>query len=200
MTEDNNVDRICGIFSLKGIYGTNKIKIIHEQNVNLKMHEYMSDTLIERYEISKNVYGEIYKCNITDTYLMSSKKLPMWYVSVIYEKPLRRMLLFKLYLCFTINKKISKMKELLDDEIEGLYDLELVVENNKKIIDNDMGNYPGNKRIQNKLMSFTKAEEMKDMITILINDINKKLEDEYQKEFEYYTPPKNVISLKNYKL
>ena len=54
MTEEV-AEKLCGIFTCKCIKGTNKIKIRHIENVTLKTHEYIADTLLHEFKLQKNV-------------------------------------------------------------------------------------------------------------------------------------------------
>ena len=38
-------EKLCGIFTLKGIKNQNKVRIKHVENILLKKNEYVSDTL-----------------------------------------------------------------------------------------------------------------------------------------------------------
>ena len=192
--------QLCGIFSLKGISNKNQIKINHIENVTLQKEEYIPDTLLDRYDIMEGIIGEIYSCNITHIYLMESHKLPMLYISVIYERPLRRILLFRVYLYFTIEDNIPSVKHLLNNEINGYFSLEINIENEKKEIEKKITKYLGDEKMVDKLKNFTLKEEMKELIKNLVMEANQKLREEYSKEFEFYEIPKNTISLKNYKL
>lgn len=193
-------NRLCGIFSLEGIQGESKIKINHLNNVTLKEQEHIQDTLIKQYNIMENVVGEIYSCNITDLFLMSTKKLPMLYLNVILEKPLRRILLFRIYLCFTISAKINNSKDLLNSQHDGKFSIEIVLDGKKTEIDKEILKYPGNDEMYDKLTTFVSVDDMKDLISSMVGDIEKKMKDEYAKEFEYLKPPTNFISLRNYKI
>lgn len=195
---DNIEERLCGIFTLSGIRNENNVKIKHVTNMNLKTNEHIADTLIEKFDIMKNVRGEIYQCNITDSFLLSSKKLPMSYISVIYEKSLKNILLFRVYLCFTIQSEIKSSKQLLQNKIYGKFDLEIFIENNKKQLDDNITIYPGDEKMFAKFKNFATDEEMKQLAQGLIDDINDKLQKEYEKEFEYYTIPTKILSLKDY--
>lgn len=189
-----------GIFSVNGIKNTNQVRIKHLDNIKLKKQEFVPDELIERYEIVKDVFGEIYKCNITDVYLMSSKTLPIMYVSVIHEQPLRRFLLFRVYFQFEITKEIKDIKDLLDNPIDGVFELEIDLENKRKKLEDTMTSFAGTDKIISKLTEFTKVDEMKELINNLLDEIRERLREQYDDYFDAYTPPKNIISLKNYKI
>jgi len=191
---------LCNIFSLHGIRNENQIKIKHLDNVNLKEHEYVPDTLINKFVIDKGISGQIYTCNITNAFLMLSTKLPVMYISIINEKTLNNILLFRIYLYFTISEEIKSVNHLLSNNINGKFHLELLVDGKKQELNDDMVNYPGNKKMYKKLTDFVMSTEIKELCKSLVADIDKKMEEEYKKEFEYYKLPTNIISLKNYKL
>lgn len=198
--ENSGQETVCGIFNVNGIKNKNQAKITHIENVNLKPQEYIGDTLVDTIDIVKNVKGEIYKCNITHVFLTSSKKLPTMYISVIYERPLRRVLLFRVYLCFTIQSEVKSIKDLINNPLDGKFSLEISMDNQRKEIDDKITYYPGDDKVTEKLVNFAKADEMKELIYDLVEEINYKIQKEYEKEMEYYKPPTNVISLKNYPL
>lgn len=193
-------EKVCGIFNLHGVRYQNQVKINHRENITLKEHEYVSDTLVKEFDIMKHVKGAIYLCNITHIFLMSTKKLPMLYVSVIHERPMRNILLFRIYLCFTIESEIKNPKELLNTPLNGKFNFEIIMNTTRKEMNDKIDKYIGDERMFDKLTNFVNAPEMKEFIETLIEEIDIKLTNEYKEEFEYLKPPTNVISLKNYKL
>lgn len=197
MTE---IEKLCGIFTCKCLRSTNKIKIRHIQNLTLKNQEYVGDTLLHDFKIQKNVICGIYLCNITDTFIMTSKKLPVMYLNVAYEIPMQKYLLYRVYLCFTITDNVKSDKDLLNKELEGKYSIEISIDGQRKDIDDQISVYPGDERMYEKLEKFAKAELMVELTQSLVDEINQKREEEYKKKFISYKPPENIISLKNYKL
>ena len=202
MNQDNLKQRnqISGIFTLHGIKNKNQITIEHVQNVQLQKTEHIPDKLIKKIDIFKGTVAEIYSCNITDSFIMSSKKLPMMYISVIHDKPMRRILLFRVYIYFTIMSDIKSSAQLLNKKINGKFSLEISLEGTTKQLDNQLDKYPGNNEIYEMLSEFVLAPEMQELCKHSISEIDKKLVEEYEKEFEYFKPPTNIISLKNYDL
>lgn len=193
-------ERTCGIFTLHAIKYESKIKIKHIQNMKLKEHEKISDTLVKRFDISKGICGEIYCCNIIDKYLMISKKLPLLYLNIVHEKPLRTFLLFRVYLYFTIETNVKNINQFLNTPLDGKFSLEISIQGTKKELNDQIQKYPGDEKIYNKLSTFVLSNEMKELSLELVAEIDKKLEEEYEKEFENIKPPTNIISLKDYKL
>ncbi len=194
-----NDERICGIFTAHGIRNENKIKLEHIENLTLKPHEYVSDTLINQFKISTGITGDIYKCNITDLFIMSNKKIPISYVNVTYERPLKKFLLFKIGLYFTIESDIKSSNQLLKEQIEGTFSLEILLDGVRKELEG-IKTFPGNKNIYAKFTDFISAPETIQLAESLVDEINIKIKEEYKAEFEYYKLPENIISLRNYKL
>ncbi|QKF93705.1 hypothetical protein QKU48_gp0247 [Fadolivirus algeromassiliense] len=195
---ENNEGRLCGIFTVNGVKYESKIKIRHTHNLTLKKHEYVGDTLVEKFDVIKGVYGEIYKCNITDLFLMMTKKLPLFYINVINERPLRKILLFRVYLYFTIESEVKSIKQLLENDLDGKFNLEIMIEKDTRSLNDTIQKYPGDEKMYDKLKNFALSEEMKTLTYALVDDIDKKLQKDYEKEFDYYKPPTKVISLKDY--
>jgi hypothetical protein len=191
-------ENVCGIFNAQGIANKSRIKIVHLENLKLKGGEYIKDTLLESYDISDSVIGEIYSCNITHTFLMESKKLPLSYVSVIYELPLRRILLFKIFLYFNITMEIRSAEQLLTTPLTGYFNLEIHIDNTKKDINSKLEKYPGDDKIKNKLKKFTLADETKSIIETLVIDAKSHLRSEFQDDFNDIEIPQKTISLEDY--
>lgn len=191
-------ENVCGIFNVQGIPNKSRIKIVHLDNLKLKGGEYIKDTILESYDISDSVIGEIYSCNITHTFLMESKKLPLNYVSVIYELPLRRILLFKIFLYFNITMEIRSAEQLLNSPLTGYFNLEIHIDDVKKDINSKLDKYPGDDEIKNKLKKFTLADETKSIIETLVMDAKRHIRSEFQDEFNDIEIPQKTISLEDY--
>jgi len=126
-----------GVYNINGV-SEQKAIIKGTGNIRLGAGEIVKDTLVNRFNITNVVYGEIYKCNIIDTYLLSNKKLPILYVSVVYEKPLVRDVLFTIFLYFTITDNIKNENELINNEITGLFSVEMMMDKSNNIIESDV--------------------------------------------------------------
>ena len=197
---NKTTNNITGIFKLQGITNKNKIKIKHIDNIQLQQHEHVADTLVKKINIFDNTFAEIYTCNITNSHLLLSKKLPLMYISVIHEKPLRKILLFRVYIFFTISSNIESSQQLLENNHDGKFNMEIAIENNKRQLDDTIDKYPGDELMYDKLTNFVLANEMQNLCKNLIDEIDRKILQEYKKEFEHYKIPTNIISLKNYKI
>jgi hypothetical protein len=200
--EDSHItkERLTAIFKVNGIKKRKQIKIEHINNISLKKDQYIEDILVDECKVMKDVYSEVYQCNITDLFLMTSKKLPVFYTSVMYERPFKKVLLFRIYLFFTIESDIKDIDQLLSKQITGKFSFELLINNQKKEIDGDIGIFPGEKKMKKKILNFTKTNEMKELIKTLMEEVNDKLREQYKDEIVSYKMPTNIISLKDYEL
>ena len=190
--------RVCGIFNVRGVRYESKVKIDHVQNVTLKTDERFMDSPVKRIPVMKGVIAEVYNCNMTDLFLLSTKKLPVMYVNVINERPMRRILLYRIYLYFTIDAKVDSATDLLTKELDGKFTVELSIDGGKQVLDDSITRYEGDERTCDKLVTFATGDDMKEMVKDLITEIDEKLARQYSKEFEYLQVPKKTISLKDY--
>jgi hypothetical protein len=185
------------VYKIKGIKNTNQIKIIPLGY--LLDEKKMSDTLIEKVDLSKNVSAEIYQCNVTGSYLLSTKKMPVMYIKIISEKTLKTEQLFKIFLYFTITTDLKASNQLINCSLDGKFNLELQLPENKvQVLDDSIDHYVGNKEFIVKMKELLNSDSIKELIKMYIELENKKLEEVYAKEFEYFGKPKVTISLKEY--
>src|SRR5437899_3072740 len=78
------------IYQLNGINGTNNAKLIClgyvSKNEDFKDIELKVNGDEKVLEIFKDVFLKMYKCNISDGFLMANKKIPLYCASVIYQR------------------------------------------------------------------------------------------------------------------
>lgn len=187
---------VQNIFMVNGIKDRNAVKISSTNNVNLQMPNSINDVMDDKFNIMNNVYGEIYKCNITGHFLMTSKKWPLSYINVVYEKPLRRFLIFRMTLYFTIESEINEPEYLIDSEINGKFTYEITMNGNNRELET-IDTFSGNDEVNAKYKTFVNSNEMTDLIILMINDINNAIKKEYAKELEYFTLPQKYLSVYN---
>lgn len=192
------------VFTVNGIKNENKIIIKPHHDPMAFQTKKITDTKIKRFEVSKSVMGEVLTCNVSSNFLELSKKIPVMYLNVVYERPLRRILLYKVTLLFIMSEeevvKRKTIPSLIKYPIEGIFTLEISLEDKNKIIDDDIATYPGNDEMCEKLVQFSQTDDMQQFTNDLVTDICTKLEEAYKKEIEDLKPPRNIISLRNYKL
>lgn len=187
-----------GIYNIHGIQDENKIIIQHKETVYPKEGEQLVDMTIDTYKIIENVFGKIYACNLTDKFILSTKTLPLFYVSIVYEIPLKTILLYRLYFNFTIEDDIKNSEQLIGNPINGKFSVDIFINNSKKTIDNNIEKFMGNDFTFKKLISFTMADEMKEMCKLMMDEIIIQLKEQYKDDVCNYEIPSNIISLKNY--
>jgi len=195
------MSKAVGIYNVYGIQNESKIVINHKENVYPKENEKINDILcISKYKIIDDVYGEIYACNLTDSFLLSTKTLPVLYVSVTYQRALRCVLLYRIYLYFSIEDDIKSSEELIGSPINGKFSMKIFMNGSEQPIGNNIDSYVGNEEIYNKFKTFTTADEMKELTTVMVEEILEKFSEMYKDERNSFEVPSNIISLKNYKV
>lgn len=188
--------KICGVFIVNGIKDTNKAKITHVNNIEMVKNQLINDTFYDAYKIDDDTTGNIYKCNISDDYLMSSKELPLFYINVVLKKFMQNTLLFKLCFYFNIGSDIQSVQDLLDKEVEGSFSVIIIVNNHKKVLDADIKNFKGEEKHLEQLREFTKGDHMKDLMNNMKEDIISNLRKQYGGRYHLpNSPPKKFISL-----
>lgn len=196
-SSENSKTTKTGICSVKGFKNKNKAKINYLGNVDIAEGQYVPDELVKRIDIGHRVSGEVYKCNITHHYLMSSKKLPLCYTSVVLEAPLQKVLLLQIYINFIIESDIKNENDLLNRKIKGRYTLDLVYQNSAEELDK-LDLYPGDEEIYDKFEKFLKSDDMEEFIKSETNIITEKLREQYKGQFKSIKPPTNIKSLEDY--
>ncbi len=194
------MSKAVGIYNVYGIKDECRIIINHKENIYPKEGEKINDIVIDKYKIVEDVYGEINACNLTDAYLLSSKTLPVLYLSVMYQKSFRNVLLYRIYLYFTIEDDIKSCKDLIGNPISGKFSLKIFINNKEQLIDSDIGIYIGNEAMYKKLIHFTVVNEMKEIISVMVEEIQQKFSEMYKDEMNSFEVPENIVSLKNYML
>ena len=162
-----------GIYNVQGVQSdtsSHRAIIKGAGSIKLGPGEIVKDTLSSKFDITKVVHGEINNCNIVDKYLLSNKKLPVLYVSVVYEKPLVRDVLFTIFLYFTITDDIKNENDLINTEINGQYSVEMIVNKTNVVLDSDINNngFTNNNEIINDIKKMIFSPETLPIIDNLI--------------------------------
>jgi len=190
-------DILCTIFNIDGITNSSKVHIKQIASGYMQSNKKISDTQIKSYNISNNIFAQLFRCNITNSFLVTTKKLPVMYINVWWSQSIRKILLYRLFLYFTIKENIESSDQLLKNEIEGKFTMEVMIEGKTRAID-EFETYLGNGKMENILINFTTSDDIKVLHNELITTERKKIADKYAREFEdYKTLPKATISLKD---
>ena len=190
---------IIGLYAINGIEKTNKIRINHISNIELKKDMVIKDQEVKKYVIEKLdagvVYGYIYKSIITHHYINSSKRLPLFYINVIWVMPIQIILLYRIIVYFDITSEINSVADLFDKEIEGVFSTHTIVNNKNIPLEENIIKYSGDTKVIAKLEKLTMMGEMidylHDLIALKKNEIAKKYGS------RNYKIPENIISLKD---
>lgn len=186
-----------GIYNIYGIKDKSQIVIEQKEVVYPKENEQISDIHVDTYGITDKVFGKIFACNITDRFLLSTKKLPLFYISIVYEVPLKSVLLYRLYFSFVIEDNITSREQLIGSPINGKFCIELFMNNTQTVIDNNIDMFIGNEGSYDKLKDFTLNEGMIGVAKTMVDEIVAQLGSS---GIEDFVVPENIISLKNYDL
>jgi len=162
------------VYYLKPQYDENVVII---QPIMSAEEENINDDLLERYNITENIFGYIYRCNIIDNFLLSSKKLPVICISITFEKNILRSFLYKLFLQFTITDNVSNSNQLIKNRLRGKYNVEIIGDTHITTLDEpDMEKEGTIKKIISNMKKLTNLPEM---INIANNIINERLKEKF---------------------
>jgi len=189
-------NRLNGIYTVQGVLNRKRAIIKPLGTIDLKK-EPIRDTRIKRFELKKNLIADVFACNISDTHLMSTKKLPILCTVISFEKSIRKIPLVKMYLYFTITSKIKSGKQLFKKQLKGDFNLELKLGDSIMKLDEEFKNYPGNSEIVKWMEKYVRNEEMINMFDELIEIEQNKLRKEYGSIFENLKPIEPTISFRN---
>lgn len=188
-------NKVNGIYTLSSVENKSAVRIKHLENIQLEEHHHVFDTCVDDFPITKNVVGRTYVCNILDKYLMSSKTQPVLYTSVVYKRPLGLVLLYNIYLYFTIESNVTSSEEFLNNELNGKFSLYVVIEDQMKELEKHIDKYPGNDKMLKMLRDFTTSDEMIELVNALVESENEKTRQKYAGDFTNLNIPKVTISL-----
>jgi hypothetical protein len=175
--------RKCGTYKMVGNKKDNRVKITPVGFIELRPGEKVKDDIYKRIQLKQNVSITLYTCNIIDNFLMATKKIPMYYASIIYELPLRKTILLNLYFNFTIGESITTQNELINNPLSGSYNYEIWISGKCNILENNITQFPGFKNVMNKMETILTNGEMDALIEDLIRTDNNKYKEKFEKEY-----------------
>lgn len=186
---------LIGIYTVGYSNIINTIRLEHLTTIDKSQAGSITDKQIEVFEISKYVNAFMYKCAMTHHFLMSTKKLPVAYINVCYTKyPLKVVLLYRIFLYFEIDsvEHIRSMNDLLINDLFGKFIVEASINNKMaeiEIVDEGLND---NNELYNKMINFTKSNEMVTLMEELIQEVEKAMVIQY-KDDEMFKVPDIVI-------
>lgn len=122
------------------------------------------------YPISNTIFARFYKCNVSDSYILSNKTIPIMYASIMYQSNIVGGLLLNIFVNFTVTSEIKSEKDLVGSQLDGKYAIEIRQDNIKepKIIELD--EYTNNKTMMEILKSIATSDEMKEVYEDLLKE------------------------------
>lgn len=178
MSDSKETKRRVNVFQVKAITNSNNAKIIHSGYIT--DGDRFADELIDiggkdvmnngetALKISQNIFVKFYKCNITDAYLLTNRKLPILYGTVMYERPFTTGYLFNLTVYLEISSDSTLIKEpskLLTTTFDGKYSIDIEIdENQKETI--QLETFTTYEKITNQLLTIIKTPAMTNIIQI----------------------------------
>ncbi|MBA42944.1 MAG: hypothetical protein CMF62_02905 [Magnetococcales bacterium] len=191
-------EKVIGIYTIKGVNGKSAVKVKHLETFVMKEDDKVRDSLVDSFFImqERQIYVEVFACNITSEYLMSSKKQPVYSFVVYYYKQLLKVELFRIYLNFELTEDIKSEEELLNNDINGKFITEIMIEGKTKTLDKNIDVFEGDENIIKTFKSFLKTKAMKSMLIKLADDTDSKREKYYGLDYSNAKPPEITFSLR----
>lgn len=215
----DNYENAVPVFRLKTSYGSNTVttKIIgvtgNEQDLKSERMEFETDTksinelgknalFIEKYK-GYTIKAQAYISNIGGTYLVTQPKLPIMYMSILYERKFLSGCIFSIFVFFEISdeskKELTDPQKYINHPITGKFSIEIIRDDNF----NDLLNTKFKEHLEEKIMACYSDRFME----IQNNNINNNTEmtnlmEEIQnkslEEFNTYTKLLDTVYLEHF--
>lgn len=168
------------IFRVKTFKKQNKILI--KCVGKLTENEKLLDEELETYDLDENHHTVFYKCNLTSSFLVSTKIIPVMYASVFHKQQITQGILFDIFIRFGITSDVKNDKELIGSPLEGKYFCTVVCDG-KDIKNEPLEYFHGKIETIEYIKNLLKSET----ITKLIKDQNDKRYKERIKKYGSFT-------------
>lgn len=125
------------------------------------------------YNITETIYTRFYACNILDTYVMTSKSLPVLYASIMYKTNIICGLLFNIFIYFIIKSEVKSERQLIGTNLDGEYQLHIKTndKDQPKII--KLNQYDGTRFTIEMMKTLIETDEIKSIIAKLMEERRK---------------------------
>lgn len=163
------------IYRLVGINNSNKAQI-KKIEYNLNEKSIPEDEEILNKQIMENIKLKLYRCRINEN--INLKKIPLYYISLYYERKFITGYLFSVYIYFENMTDITNdnLDDILNLKLEGKYYIEIQIDDKTEIIYLD--NYTDENSMMINMIELTETDELKDIIKI---EISKRDEERRQR-------------------
>jgi hypothetical protein len=207
-TDNSLLSRRVGILQVKAIKNSNTAKInavgyvdegynFADERIDIGSKEIMNNGE-KGLMISKDIFALFYKSNLSDVFLITNKKLPVLYASIMYQRPFTTGFLFNIYVNFEITTDTQKIKDahdLLNHTFEGRYYVEIEIDEKRNELIS-LEKFTSYDEIVKQLITVIKNPAMDGIIQVEL----KKRDDERIKRLggmTDYTIPKPTIIFKD---
>jgi len=189
---------VYGVYTVKTYENENAIKIKQLGLLDSTTTKKPADTRLEKtLTIKDNVMGYFFNCNITNNFLVQTKKLPVMYMFLEYNyKNLLRSELFRIFLYFTIEDDIKNEKQLIREKLNGKYTMEILLEDNLEEI-NTIDQFTSSEDMIEQILTFVQSEEIIEVIDDMVKEKDKLRLEEYGNRFQNIKIPKPTITIKS---
>jgi hypothetical protein len=192
-------ENIVGIYSLKGIPGKSSVRIKQLDTIFMKEDTKVRDSLVDSFYVmeERKIYVEVFACNVTNYYLLKTKKQPVFSFVIYYYKQLMKTELFRMYLSFDITDDVTSEKELLENDLNGNFVTEIVMAGKSRTLDKQIEIFESNEKVMSIFKAFLKTPTMKSMLITLADESDLKREEKHGVNFSNASPPVVTKSLRN---
>lgn len=175
---------VVSIYTVMGIEGKSKARLKKVMNAEIKPGQHVGDTQLLKYNITEQLHGEVWACNLYKDYLFTTKDYPILYSEIFVGSPKNKLLrasVCRLYAIFRVKSDPKSESELFKKTLRGKFLFEAEINGKREVFDDGLGVYPGNNEMLKRLVTFSKTP---DMIEFL-NELGKKaLTDVYKKHID----------------
>jgi len=170
------------VFQIKPIKNKNQVNLKVVGTIDTEESRFDDEKMnTPLLELMPGVECKFYLCNVLAPYLVSRRKLPVLYLSIINQQKFFMKYLLNITLFFestTEVKEIKNMRELLHTTLTGKYYIVIDPEGeNPEVI--TLEKYPGLEKIIEQITEIAKSDKVKE----IINDKIKKSDEERKERF-----------------
>lgn len=117
-----------GVFSVNPAIKSRQIKINHLGNIS--NDDSIIDSVLDKDRIQNtHFYTESFKCNLSQSYLMSTKSLPILYTNIMYSKSVVIHLIGRATLMCDILEDVQSQEQLLENNLKSRLYLSIELNN-----------------------------------------------------------------------
>lgn len=186
------------VYNIDGVKNESCAKVKFVGQIQIGEADKVQDTLLKTFQLKDDVKAYVFLCNMTDSYLVSTRKYPYMYVIIDYYKSLLRCSLFKLYLYFTVTGQVQNDKQLINNKLDGEFTFEVCINDCYKKIDTSIPIFLGKDKTVDRIEELLKSPSIDTVINELMDDAEETRKNQYVDMFSNVSIPQVTVSLKDY--